>query len=185
MCTCVNWAKKVPRSVVGKNFNFFDFSKKKIRKWRKSLKATKIEKFTQSFIWIKNMHMCEMSQKGPHVRGGRISIFRFFFKVFENEANHHNFSPGQLKYKISLIWMKTVHMCELSHKGPQVCGGRKLQFFLFFEKFSKMKEIIIFSLQDNYIITRGPRATGRSPEWHSHCRYADVMQHFFQSCHRN
>ena len=26
--------------------------------------------------------------------------------------------------------------------------------------------------------TRGPRATGRSPEWHSYCRYADVMQHF-------
>ena len=26
--------------------------------------------------------------------------------------------------------------------------------------------------------TRGPRATGRSPEWHSHYRYADVMQHF-------
>ena len=25
--------------------------------------------------------------------------------------------------------------------------------------------------------TRGPRATGRSPEWHCHCRYADVMQH--------
>ena len=22
------------------------------------------------------------------------------------------------------------------------------------------------------------RATGRSPEWHSECRYADVMQHF-------
>ena len=28
------------------------------------------------------------------------------------------------------------------------------------------------------LITRGPRATVRSPEWHSHCRYADVMQHF-------
>ena len=27
--------------------------------------------------------------------------------------------------------------------------------------------------------TRGPRATGRSPEQHSYCRYADVMQHFF------
>ena len=26
-------------------------------------------------------------------------------------------------------------------------------------------------------ITRGPRATIRSPEWHSHCRHADVMQH--------
>ena len=28
------------------------------------------------------------------------------------------------------------------------------------------------------IETRGPWATVRSPEWHSHCRYADVMQHF-------
>ena len=28
------------------------------------------------------------------------------------------------------------------------------------------------------IKTRGPRATIRSPEWHSHCRHADVMQHF-------
>ena len=27
------------------------------------------------------------------------------------------------------------------------------------------------------IRTRGPRATIRSPEWHSHCRHADVMQH--------
>ena len=25
---------------------------------------------------------------------------------------------------------------------------------------------------------KGPRATVRSPEWHSHCRHADVMQHF-------
>ena len=29
-----------------------------------------------------------------------------------------------------------------------------------------------------YLITRGPRATVRSSEWHNHCRYADVMQHF-------
>ena len=27
-------------------------------------------------------------------------------------------------------------------------------------------------------VTRGPRATVPSPEWHSHCRHADVMQHF-------
>ena len=27
-------------------------------------------------------------------------------------------------------------------------------------------------------ITRGPRATTRSPEWNCHCRYADGMQHF-------
>ena len=29
-----------------------------------------------------------------------------------------------------------------------------------------------------FLFTRGPRATVRSPEWHSHCRHADVMQHF-------
>ena len=29
----------------------------------------------------------------------------------------------------------------------------------------------------HYFQTRGPRDMGRSPEWHSHCRYADVMQH--------
>ena len=28
------------------------------------------------------MHMCEMSQKGPHVRGGRTYIFRVFFLKF-------------------------------------------------------------------------------------------------------
>ena len=26
--------------------------------------------------------------------------------------------------------------------------------------------------------TRGPQATARSPEWHSHCKHADVMQYF-------
>ena len=65
MCTCMNWAKKVPWSAVGENFIFFSI----------------------------------------------------FWKVFENEENHHIFTPGQLKYKIPLIWMKTVHMCELSQKG--------------------------------------------------------------------
>ena len=29
--------------------------------------------------------------------------------------------------------------------------------------------------QRNECKTRGPRATGRSPEWHSECRYANVM----------
>ena len=28
------------------------------------------------------------------------------------------------------------------------------------------------------ILTRGPRATVRSPEWHNHCRHAYVMQRF-------
>ena len=45
--------------------------------------------------------------------------------------------------------MKNVHMCELSQKGPQVRRGWKLQFFRVFEKFLKMKRIIILSFQGN------------------------------------
>ena len=35
------------------------------------------------------------------------------------------------------------------------------------------KDLIMEHFHAN--LTRGPRATGRSPEWHSECRYADVM----------
>ena len=42
--------------------------------------------------------------------------------------------------------MKSVHKCEMSEKGPQ---GKNLQFFRFFEKFAKMKKIIIIWHQDN------------------------------------
>ena len=49
--------------------------------------------------------------------------FSIFQKLFENEENHHSFTPGQLNYKNSLIWMENVHMCELSQKGPQVRSG--------------------------------------------------------------
>ena len=45
--------------------------------------------------------------------------------------------------------MENVHMCELSQKGHEVRDGGKHQFLRFFEMFSKMKKIIIFSLQDN------------------------------------
>ena len=49
--------------------------------------------------------------------------------------------------------MENKHMSELSRKkDPQVRGGEKLEFFQFFEKFSKMIKILLFSLQDNYNI---------------------------------
>ena len=84
-------------------------------------------------------------QKGPQGRGGE-NLQR---KVSENEENHHNLTSEQLKYKNSLIWMKSVHKCEMSKKGPQGRGGENLQFFRFFEKFPKMKKIIIIWHQDN------------------------------------
>ena len=88
---------------------------------------------------MENVYMCEQSQKGPQFRGGQILLFFRFYKkglktsicsnfgkVFKNEENHHILTPGQLKYKNSLIWMENMHTCVLSQKGSQVCTGRKL-----------------------------------------------------------
>ena len=101
-------------------------------------------KYMNSLIWMEKVHMCELSQKGPHVRDGRkLQLFWFFQKDFENEENHHIFTPGQLKYKNSLIWMENVHMCELGQKGPQVRGVQNLQFFRFFEIFSHYENMPI------------------------------------------
>ena len=81
---------------------------------------------------------------------GEIFIFFDFLKSFQNEENHHILIPGLLTYKNSLIWMKNGHMCELSQKrSPMSAMGKIFNFFRFLVKFSKMKEIIIFSLQDN------------------------------------
>ena len=148
MCTCVLEPKKVPRSVVGKNFNFvdvFDFSKSfRFRKGFEyhliftpgQLKHKKITYFDGqcAHVWIE-------PKRFPGQRWMKTSIF-LFRNFFENEENHHIFAPGQLKYKNSLIWMDKVYMCELIQKGPHVCSGRKLQFCWFLEKFSKMKENI-------------------------------------------
>ena len=36
--------------------------------------------------------------------------------------------------------MKSVHKCEMSEKGPEVQGGRKLQFFWIFRKVFENEE---------------------------------------------
>ena len=61
-----------------------------------------------------------------------ISIFR---KSFKTEENHHILTSGQLKYKNSLIWMKSVHMCELRQKCRQGRGGKIFNFFDFSKSF--------------------------------------------------
>ena len=101
---------------------------------------------------MENLHMCELSQKGPQVRGGENFNFFFLFffsKVFEIEENRHILTPGQLKYKkFPHLDGKCAHVWTDPKMSPSP-RGRKLHFFLFFEKFSKMKKIIIFSLQDS------------------------------------
>ena len=139
--------KGFPRSAVGENFNFFDFLKS-FRKWRKSSyphsRTTKI--YTNSLIWMENGHMSDLTPKSsPGPRWAKTSIFSIFWKVFENEENHHILTLGQLKYTNSLIW-KMGTWVIWPQRVPQVRGGRKLQFFRFSEKFSKMKKIIISSL---------------------------------------
>ena len=96
---------------------------------------------------MKSVHKCEMSEKGPQGWGGEnLQFFRFFEKFPKMKKI---IIIWQLKYKNSLIWMKSVHKCEMSEKGPQGRGGENLQFFRFFEKFLKMKKIIIIWHQDN------------------------------------
>ena len=70
-----------------------------------------------------------------------------------------------------------LHLCEVSSKyleGLQLTQGSKLTVAS--SKFAPWK----FSLLPGQTVasTRGPWATIRSPEWHGHCRHADVMQHF-------
>ena len=98
---------------------------------------------------MENRHMSELSQKRSQApRWAKTSIFSIFWKVFKDEENDHIFTPGQLKYKNSLIWMKNVHVWIESKKFPRSGMGENFNFFYFFE-FSKMKKIIIFSLQEN------------------------------------
>ena len=105
-------------------------------------------KYINSLIWIENGYMSELSQKSsPAPWSAKTSIFSIFWKVFENEENPHILTPEQLNYTNLLIWMENGNMSELSQKSSP--DPRKLQFFGFFEKFSKMKKILIFSLQDN------------------------------------
>ena len=107
-------------------------------------------KYTNSFIWMENGHMSELSlQISPNPQWAKTWIFSIFWKVFENEEYPHILTPGQLKYTNSLIWMENGHMSELSQKSlPGPRWAKTSIFFRFFEKFSKMKNILIFSLQD-------------------------------------
>ena len=65
---------------------------------------------------MKSGHKCEMSEKGPQGRGGEII-----------------FTSGQLRYKNSLMWMKSGHKEE----GR---GGENLQFFRFSKSLRKWRK---------------------------------------------
>ena len=55
---------------------------------------------------------------------------------------------------------------------------KKIRVTYFFMRNQNMKfqNISIHGSKLMLYTTRGPRATGCSPEWHSHCRYADVQK---------
>ena len=104
--------KKIPRSVMSKNLNFFQF----------------FEKFSA----VVQFH------------GGRKhQFFRFFWKVFENEENPYVFTPGQLQYINSLIWMENRHMSELNQKSSRGLQWAKTSiFFNFLKSFRKGKRTL-------------------------------------------
>ena len=89
-----------------------------------------------------------MKSKKNVPRAGVGENFNFFdfWKVFKTEGSYHIFTLDQLKYQNSLIWKKKMPKSKMQKKCPYGRGGQKLQFFRFFEKFSILKETIIFSL---------------------------------------
>ena len=76
MWKTVNWAKNVHRSAVGKNFNYFDFSKS-FWKWRKSsysdIRTTQIQKFTHLDEKCENVWIEQKMSTG--LRWGKTSNF--------------------------------------------------------------------------------------------------------------
>ena len=111
--------KNVPRAGVGKNFNFFDFSKS-FQNWRKlsyfHFRTTKISKFTH----LEEKDAKEWNAKKMSLGPGwaKTSIFSIFRKVFKTEGNYHIFTLGQLKYQNSLIWKKKMPKSEMQKKCP-------------------------------------------------------------------
>ena len=140
--------KKFPWSAVGKNFFWFF---EKFSDMKKILIFSLQDNYNiqiHSFGW-KMGTWVNWAKKVSQIRGGRIlQFFRFFFKVFENEENPQILTPGLLKYTNSLIWMENGHMRELSQKSFPGPRWAKTSIFSIFWKFSKMKNILIFSLQD-------------------------------------
>ena len=59
---------------------------------------------------MKNVHMCELSQKGPQVAVGENFNFFDFLKSFLKWRKSSSFTPGHLEYKNSLIWIKNVRV---------------------------------------------------------------------------
>ena len=106
-------------------------------------------KYKNSLIWIKKIctyvNWAEMST-GP--QWAKTSFVSIFWKVFEIEENHHNFTSTHQQYKNSLIWRKNVYIELKMSTSPR--WAKISTFFWFFEKFLKLKKIIIFSLQHNY-----------------------------------
>ena len=148
MCTCVNWAKKVPRSAVVKIFNFFDFSKC-FAKCRKSSyfhsRTSKIQKKkNHSFGW--KMCTCvNWAQKVPRSEVRKKLIFCIFSKSFWKWRKLSYFLSRKTKLQ------KFTHLdgkWARVNWAKKVRSERKLPNFRFFfsKMFSKMKKIIIFSL---------------------------------------
>ena len=128
---------------VGGDFNFFTI-------FKEFSKMKKILIFSLQDNWNIQIHsfgwkMGTWVDWDKKVPGPRWAITSIFFRFFENEENPHIVTPWQLKYTNSLIWMENVHMSGLSQKSSRSAVGENFNFF----DFSKMKKILIFSLQNN------------------------------------
>ena len=142
--------KNFPRSEVGENFNFFDFFKS-FRKWRKSSyshsRTSKIYKFIHldgkwAHDWIEPKTFLKSAV------GEKLNLFDFLKSFRKWRISSYSHSRTTKIYKFTHLDGKWAHEWIEPKKFPRSAVGENFNFFRFFEKFSKMKNILIFSLQD-------------------------------------
>ena len=86
------------------------------------------------------------------LRSWKFSIFSTFWKAFKNDEKHHQLTPGHLKCKYLLIWMRNMQKCEMPNNDnfSQVRGHENLQFFRLSGKPLKMMKSTTSWPQDTW-----------------------------------
>ena len=79
------------------------------------------------------MQVCEMPKNDIFLVGllsWKTSIFSTLQKVFQNNEKHHQLTPGHMKCKYLLIWMKNMQVCEVPKNDT---FSQVMKIFIFFD----------------------------------------------------
>ena len=134
-------AKNVPRAGVGKNFNFFDFSKS-FQNWSRAsyfhLRTTKISKYTHlDEKGVAEWNAQKMSL-GPG--WGKTSIFFDFSKSFQNWSRASYFHLRTTKISKYTFGWKRSRRVKCAKNVPRAGVGKNFNFFDFSKSFQNWRK---------------------------------------------